>query len=282
MVSLSLIGGNGDVISLDSTDYQATVGLTGTGIPASQLQLTESAGDGGTWRGTRKAMRDIDLPIVVLGSSRTDVEEKLRRLANALSDRVGVPKLVVEYADSSAYEIDVHYVAGAETVHGGESGDYYCQWAITLRAPNPYWHSINAYEFAVSASSTAATFLPNLRNLNVSPSDTLGSVTVENTGDVPAYPVWTLTGPLESVSIGLDGVGFTYTETLSAGVSIIIDTQAATVKNSAGVNKYGNLSAAPKLFRIPPGTSTLQITATGTSAGARISGYFQPLREVIY
>jgi hypothetical protein len=113
VISFSLIGSNGDIIAFDNTDFVITAGLRGTGLPVSELRVTQSAGDGATWRSTRKASRDIDLPLVVLGSSRNDVESKLRRFARAVADRYGTPKLRATYEDGQSWEIEVHYVSGA-------------------------------------------------------------------------------------------------------------------------------------------------------------------------
>lgn len=290
MVSFSIVGGNGDVISLDSgSDFVATKGLTGTGMVKADLRVTPSAGDGGTWRSTRRQSRDIDLPVTVLGSSRDDVEAKLRRLSNALSDRVGTPKLRVTYGDGSSWELDVHYVGGAETQHGSDAGDFFCTWAMTLQAPDPYWVSTTAQQYAVKASGATRGLLgapvgttATLSALRVSTSQAIGTLAVENTGDVDAYPVWVIDGPSTNVAVTIGGVGFAYTETLVAGDRITIDTRTATVTNASGTNKYSKLGTAPKLFRIPPGTSTLSITATGADTNTRISGYFNPRREVVY
>lgn len=290
VVNLTLIGANGDTIPLDNgSDFVLSSGFRGTGLAASELRVTASAGDGGTWRGTRKASRDLDVPLTVLGSSRDDVETKLRRFAAALSDRYGTPKLRATYGDGTSYDLEVHYVAGAETTYGSDARNLFCNWAMTWQAPDPFWVSNRAVEFSVGASAQTRGLLAapvgetaTLSALRVSSSQALGSLTIENPGDVDAFPVWTIDGPATSVSITLDGVGFTYGETLVSGNRITIDTRTATVTNAAGVNKYGFLGTAPKLFRIPPGTSTLSIVATGADSNTRINGYFNPRREVIF
>jgi phage-related protein len=288
-INLSLIGSNGDVIHFDEVDFVIGTGLRGTGIPVSEVRVTQSAADGATWRSTRKASRDLDVPVTVLGHNRDDVETKLRRLANALSDRYGAPKLRATYDDGASYEIEVHYVSGAETTYGSDAGNVFCLWAMTWTAPDPYWVSTLSSQYSVNASSSSAGLLSadvgqtaTLSALRVSSSQALGSLTIENAGDVDAFPVWVIDGPATNVSITLDGVGFDYTETLALGDRITIDTKTASVTDSEGVNKYGFLGSAPKLFRIPPGTSTLSIVAEGAEAATRISGNFNPRREVIF
>lgn len=286
MVTLdfSLIGGNADVIPFNgSQGYQLLTGFTGLGIPTTDVRITNSAGDGGTWRSTRRGVRDLDLPLYVEGEDRADVETKLRRLTSALDDRNGVaPKLVAYYGDGTSYELEVHYAAGAETQYGADAGAQYCRWVLTLRAPNPYWTSVQAVSFSLGASTGTRGLLPELDRLLVKSSQVLGSFSLTNPGDVPAFPVWTLEGPATTTSVTLSGVGWTYNESLSAGDKITVDTGAATVKNASGVNKYAYLGTAPKLFAIPAGECTLSIVMTGTSTASKVSGYFNPRREVLF
>lgn len=281
-LQFSIIGGNGDVIPLDGQqDYQLTSGFRGVGIPTTEVRIDQSAGDGGVWRSTRRGVRELDLPIVVFGANRDDVEAKLRRLAAALSDRFGAPQLAATYTDGAQYTIDVHYTGGAETVFGADAGETYCRWVITVQAPDPFWVSSEAVNFSLSANSTVRGLLPQLDQLKVSPSSVIGSFTVENPGDVEAYPVWTLTGKSESLSVSLSGVGFTYSESIASGIRVF-NTRAATVVDGSGVNKYANLGAAPKLFAIPPGSATISVVVSGSDATTRLSGYFNPRREVLH
>jgi phage-related protein len=285
MVTLdfALLGANGDTIRLDgSVDFYLTKGFTGLGIPSTDLKLTPSAGDGSTWRSTRRGIRELDLPIVVVGSDRSDVESKLRRLASAMSDRYGTPKLLALYSDGASYEIEVHYAGGAETTFGSEAGSTFANWNIALQAPDPYWTSQQSVLFSLGASSGTKGLLPELDRMLVQTSQLLGSFSVENPGDVDAFPVWTFEGTSTGISVTLKGVGFSYTETLGTTGKVIVNTKDATVKDASNVNKYAYLGSAPKLFSIPPGSSTMSITATGSDTTTRISGYFNPRREVLH
>lgn len=291
MVNLNffILGGNGDTIALDgSQDYYLTTGFRGIGIPTTDVRITNSAGDGGVWRSTRRGIREMDLPITTVGTDRADVEAKLRRLAKALSDRYGTPKLLASYSDNTQYDIEVHYTGGAETVFGSDAGETYAKWVVTLSAPDPYWTSRQAVTFSVSASTgtrglLAAPSAPNsLNRLILQSSQVLGSFVVENPGDVDAFPVWTIEGTSTNTAITLNGVGFSYTETLGTTGKIIINSKTATVVNGSGTNKYAYLGSAPKLFTLPPGSSTISVIVTGADTTSKISGYFNPRREVLH
>lgn len=285
-LTLSLVGGNGDVIPFSTgSGYVLTSGLRGLGIPSTDVRITPSAGDGGVWRSTRRGIREFDLPITVLGTDRGDVEIKLRRLASALSDRVGKPYLRATYSDGEGpYDIEVHYTGGAETTFGEDAGEVFCKWAITVQAPEPYWTSIDSETFTLGASGEIRGLLPELQKLKVSSSQVIGSVTVENAGDVEAYATWTFRGPMDSVTVTApNGKSFVYEAEIVEGDTITIDTKMGTVVDQDGVNCYGNLGATPKLFPIPPGRSQLSIEATGTTPETSlITCSYKPRREVLH
>ena len=285
-ISISLIGSNGDTIELTNefSDYILTTGVLGFGIPPTQVRIAESASAGGTWRNTKRGVRDIDLPIVVTGTDRQDLENKLRRLSNCLQDIDGPTKIRATYTDGTAFELAAHYVGGGDVEYGADSNGRQAKWVISMQAPNPYWESVNPQNFTLQMNDERGLLKGNtsLTQLRLSGQYGFGDVTLVNTGDVVAYPTWTITGPVDSVSISQNGVGFTYTETVAAGDQIIIDTFSGTVTDQDGINRYGNLAAAPKLFAIKPGTTTVTISAPGADATSVIAGNFKPRREVLH
>lgn len=285
-VSISLIGSNGDTIQLTDSfsDYILTTGVLGFGIPPTQVRIAESAAAGGTWRNTKRGVRDIDLPIVVTGTDRQDIENKLRRLSNCLQDINGPTKIRASYSDGTAYELNAHYVGGGDVEYGQDSNGKLAKWVISMQAPNPYWESVDPQNFTLQMNDGRGLLkgTTSLSQLRLSGQYGFGDVTLINTGDVVAYPTWTITGPANSFSISQGGIGFTYDEPIAAGDQIIVDTFSGTVKDQNGVNKYGNLAAAPKLFPIKPGTQTVTISAPGADATSIIAGNFKPRREVIH
>lgn len=290
-LDLYLIGGNADTIPFDgSQGIILTTGLRGTGIAPTSVRVQNSAGDGGVWRSTRRTSREFDLPIAVVGESREAVESSLRRLSAALSDRVSAPRLRAVYSDGTGpFDIEVHYTGGAETTWGAEAGASYCRWPITLTAPDPYWTSVDSESMFLGADPDPRGLLPRLVNLPVKSSQVIGEFTVDNAGDVDAYPVWTFRGPIDSVTItSATGQSFSYDAVIAEDETITIDTYAGTVLDQDNTNQYANLGASPKLFTIPAGRSVLNVDATGTSPGVAgvgaslITCSYKPRREVIH
>lgn len=284
-ISISLIGSNGDTIALtnDYSDFILTTGVLGFGIPPTRVRIAESASAGGVWRNTKRGVRDIDLPIVVLGDNRADLETKLRRLSNLLQDTNGPTKIRASYSDGTAFELNAHYVGGGDVEYGDESNGVRAKWVISMQAPQPYWESVNPLNYTLKLSPERGLIRnTSLSKLRLAGQYGFGNVTLINPGDVVAYPVWVVNGPCDSVSITENGVGFTYTEPVAIGESITIDTFSGTVTDQNGVNKYANLATAPKLFPVRPGTVTVNFGIPGATNSTVIAGNLRPRREVIH
>lgn len=284
-ITVSLSGSNGDSLAIDNENYVLETGLTGFGIPAPVLRIDKSASNGGVFRYSKRDVRILDLPISIIAQPGEDIQVKLRRLAAILRGPVTV---TVSYDSGEAFYIVGYFNGGAETQFGQDATHDYCRWVITLECPQPFWTSEIAQSFSVSAISgtkgllKATTGISTLSRLQVKSSQTIGALTIENLGDVEAPIVWQIKGPSTNVTFSSNGFSFNYTETLTSADTITIDTEKGTVVNAAGVNKYQYLGPAPKLFSIQPGVSTVSITAVGSDTNTKISGYFQPRREVIH
>lgn len=283
-LSMTLTGTNADTISFDDDNYVLEVGTRGFGIPSPILRIDPSASNGGTYRFSKRDVREIDLPIAILGASKTETEAKLRRLSNILRDKA---VLEVTYENGEVWTLDVYLAGGGQTTFGSTANDYFCQWDLILQAPQPFWQSTNPFSVSIISDATtrgllAGDFPKSLAFLRVKTSQAFGTVTVSNDGDVDAPAVWVITGPSTLTTITLDGVGFTFDDALTSAETITIDCEAGTVKDQDGVNRYAGLGSAPKLFAIPPGNATLTITVTGATSNTRVQGSFAERREVLH
>jgi hypothetical protein len=283
-LSMTLTGTNADTISFDDENYVVEVGTRGFGIPSPILRIDPSASNGGTFRFSKRDVREINLPIAILGASQTETEAKLRRLSNILRDKA---VLSVTYENGEVWTLDVYLAGGGETQFGSTGNDYFCQWDLALQAPQPFWQSTDPFSISIISDTTTRGLLAgdapkSLAFLRVKTSQAFGTVTVSNDGDVDAPAVWIITGPSTLTTITLDGVGFTFEDALTSVETITIDCEAGTVKDQDGVNRYAGLGSAPKLFAIPPGNATLTVTVTGATSNTRVQGYFSRRREVLH
>lgn len=282
-VTISLVGSNGDTIALaNDGDYVLLTGARGFGMPSSEVRIDASTGDGGVWRSSRRGVRDLDLPIAILGTSRDDVETKLRRLARLLQDTSGATRIVATYSTGTSVYLDAHFTGGAETQFGDDAGLNWCRWVVTLQAPQPYWKTGSESSFSFGSGNTGRGLLPKLTKLRVSSSQTLGLVTVNNVGDVPAYPRWVIKGPVTNLRITDGTRSFGFPGTILQGKTYTIDTLNATVVDEQGSNLYAELGTAPKLFTLLPGTQSIEVTGDEATADTEVVCYYSPRYEVVH
>jgi hypothetical protein len=282
-VNYSLVGANGDTLAFDEQNFLLNPGMSGFGIPSTSVRIDESAGDGGVWRHSKRGIRELDIPITVIGTDRNEVQEKLRRLAKITQDKTGATQLIATYSDGKQLKLEMHYVAGGESKWGGDdSGVTWCRWVMSFRAPQPYWVSTSTESFSIRSGNTGRGLLPQLSKLRVSSSSSLGTVTVSSSADVEAYPVWTITGPVTSFTASNGTQTFSFPGVIVSGETLYVNTQTGEVTDNSGANAYARLGSAPKLFPIQPGVTTIEITGLSTDNDTRIVCDYALRYEVVH
>lgn len=256
-----LAGSGNGVVALE--------GVSGAGLPDVTTQWIEGAGDGAQYRGGRVLPRDIDLPLFVQTSSRAELRAIVSRLSTMLAGPVTL-RFIED--DGTSWTLSARRVGGGGLALGPDTNAKdWLTTVITLRAGDPFWTSSVTTRREIVPSAGRG-MLGRLSKLQLSASQTLGNISMENDGDAPAYPVWTITGPgTNLVATSATGESFTWTGTLTAGQSLTINTSTASVVDGTGTNRYAQLAAAPKLWRIPPGVTTALVSLTGTTSASRIA-----------
>lgn len=282
MVTYSLVGSNNDTIVFDNETFILETGMTGFGIAPTSVRIEDSAGDGGVWRHTKRTTRDVDLPIAILGTSQSDVQEKLRRLSRLTQDKSGPTKLVADYGNGTSLALELHYVGGAEGQWGDSENLNYARWVFSFKAPQPFWTSTSSESFSINSGVSGRGLLPQLSKLKVSSSNSLGTIIVSSSADVDSYPIWTITGPITDFTASNGTQSFTLEGTIPSGVTYYVNTEAGTVTNSSGANAYSLLGPAPKLFPIPPGFTTIEVTGGDTDANTIIRCDYALRYEVVH
>lgn len=282
MSGFKLTGANGDEITFDLTEFVLNEGILGLGIPPTVVRIDESSRDGGTFRFSRRGIRQIDLPVTVLGANSLAVEASLRRLAKITQDTSG-PTRLTALRDAGNVFIDLHYVGGAELDFGGGSGGQeFARALFSFQAAYPYWQSADTESFSVTAGSTGRGLLPNLTKLQVASSQAIGLINVNNTSDVPVYPTFTITGPVNGLQVTLNGEGWSFTENLVTGEQFVVNHSLGTVVNTAGSNRYDILSTSPKFFALQPGVSSILVIGTAATADTAITAEYNLAYEVVH
>jgi hypothetical protein len=147
-----------------------------------------------------------------------------------------------------------------------------------LEAAGAYWQGEPITRSWVSAAA-ADFFMPTGGVFHITPSNTIGSSAIDNPGDVPAWPVWTVRGPFDTATIGVSGADIEIPFDLTAGQWLQIDTRPdrQSVVDNTGADRVADLGAVA-FAPIPAGQSvTLSIGATVTGVGFAVDAELTPL-----
>ena len=86
---------------------------------------------------------------------------------------------------------------------------------------------------------------------------------VNNAGNYPSYPVFTITGPVTNPTVTLQSTGeyFTVTTTLASTDTLVIDMKAGTVILNGTATRYGSVAIGSTWFAITPGSQSIQVSS---------------------
>ena len=209
---------------------------------------------GETVTNVRTEPRSLAVPIVIHGSTETDLDNAIGQLGGFLAATEGICRIIWTRASGAAREIAAYYQSGAETIRTVNLADHrHVEAQLVFRAMYPYWRG-----YGVNDNNAGANFFDF----------TFGGtfvVTFNNPGDVETWPEWTFTAPLENIEISnlVTGRYFRITEILTGAQTVRIDTDP----RNRGVyldDVYRPDILDPSnadLFPFVPGDNTVQLRA---------------------
>ncbi len=231
-------------------------------------------------RFVRSKPATITWPIYVGGETHLEYLERLRQIRRAFAMTVHrglTGTLTVARPDGTARSIEAYYASGLE----GEAGEgwLYSKDAVSLFCPDGYWtgtESITETRSYIPGSDFLSPFP------TISDSLALGETTIDNPGDVQAWPYWTVTGPMTAL-VGTNvttGYEFVLTYGLAAGEQLTITTDRPMVRGPAGQNLAANLNwPAAYLWSLAPGDNDVIFNLSGGGPGTQIQLSFRPRYE---
>lgn len=138
-------------------------------------------------------------------------------------------------------------------------------YVVQLVAEDPYWRGAPVRREFTAGSTSPFVPVEGGPSFTISDASTIANATIDNPGDVDAWPVWTVYGPTTDVTVGIGTALVGIPGDLDADDVLVIDTdprrQSATLN---GVRQRGVL--APHDFAPIPagGISALSLTMVGT------------------
>lgn len=150
----------------------------------------------------------------------------------------------------------------------------WANYGLLLNAEQPFWTEPDiSRTFRPTGSS--AFYSPGGAVINITAGSSISGASVFNPGDMEAYPVWEIVGPVSEATVGVDGHLITVPFAVPDGQTLVIDTHPEKLTAvMGGVDKIANLASAD-FAPIPTGeVSTLSLTTAG---GGYVNLRFTPL-----
>lgn len=229
-----------------------------------------TAFDGGVLVNRRRSVRGIVLPIYLIHATR--VQTLMSQLATMLQ---GPGKL--QYSDGTdTRELrQVIYEAGIDG--SGIANKLQRLLAVSLIALDPWWYGPAASQILSTDAPTA--FDAALSFDSVLPFDGGGSTAVLVLGDIEAYPVFTVTGPVTTLVAGSGGLSWAIASPLGASDTLVVDHRPSSrgPRKNGGTVDWSLLTQASRLFPLAQGAAVAVTTgATGTTGATQLVMSYEP------
>lgn len=263
--------------------YFTTFGISGWGATTYEFSVDPEPRGGEDVRFIRSLPARITWPMHVWGETHLAFIENLREIKRAITSTVHrrAPGTLTVYRStgmSSGRAIDVYYEEGFRG-EGGVEDYLFANPVITFYAPDGYWRDI-------TPTTVLRQYSPGVNFLNPFPSissgQVIGATTVTNPGEVDAWPEWTVTGPMSSLTATNHTTGheFILTYGLAAAEELTITTHHPTVRGPAGENLVNAINwPTAYLWPLMTGDNEVEFTVGGSGSGTAIELSFYPRYE---
>jgi len=210
-------------------------------------------------------------PLRVAGRTHTQFVAAVRQLARAFTQtrRLGPGRIVIRRPDGTAREIEAWYDGGIDGAP--DQTLLRDHFVLNLYCPDPYWRDEQPTVLAYAHSDPVDFYDPFA---SISSGQVLGQATVDNNGDVEAWPELTLTGPAEEfrATNTTTGESFTLTVSLSQGESVTVTTEPPRVRKDDGSNLVGALNwPDASLWALQPGRNDIELAVDGADEGTTVT-----------
>jgi phage-related protein len=261
--TIEYVAADGDTVTL----YKVR-GAAGRWMPPVHVDDRPVPGDHGTrFRGCRFDAAQPVIPILIEGADPEAYRQALRDVASALNPAKGVGKLRATF-DGAVREQSAIYIDG---LNHPEDFPLHGQPAVMFRAFDPFWYD-TATVVGTFETGTAAPFFPILP-IRLASSEVFADAVVDNTGDIEAWPIWTITGPASSLILEHvdSGKQLALDYTLAAGDVVTVDTSPGvkTVTLDDGTNLFPYLSSR-QFWPLVRGANNIRVELGGATDDSQV------------
>ncbi|MGW2919527.1 phage tail domain-containing protein [Streptomyces angustmyceticus] len=298
--SVSIAGSNGQGEEIPLTAFEDTTwpaiimqsGATGLDLPPFGLFSDESPNlDGSIFRSARAAAREIMIPVYLHGIDRQTVNQLKRKLFQSLNPKRGYCLLRFTEGNGSTRHLSAYYKGGMEGAEGTDSAGFtWARYGLTFTAMDPWFYQDRSesvrWDFGTGEPLLSATapFLPMhiADGVMGGPGD---SLVISNPGDIEAWPIWKLYGPIKSFTLSSPAGESIKASPAAGGADLVpsgrvltIDTRPGkkTVKDDTGLNYWDKLDKNPMFWSVEPGDTNAGVSVVTGAGKAAVGLSFRP------
>jgi phage-related protein len=144
---------------------------------------------------------------------------------------------------------------------------------LAFRASDPYWQDSVEQSLVATINTTSFTWFPFLP-LVLGASDVFAGATINNSGDVDAWPIITAVGPGTGLTVTnvTTGLAWTFTGAMGDTDRLVVDTRPGhkSVKLNGG-NQFARLSDPSVLWPLVPGYNRISIGFAGATIATSVT-----------
>lgn len=223
-------------------------------------------------RDTRHDARNFSLALWITAANDVALRTAMRDLVVSMNPKRGPGRIRFTSPTGDQREIVCSYSAGlglAEKL-GDTSGLNMQRATVVFRAHDPYWSAVSD-DSATYVTGTVPNFFPFFP-LRLATSQVVVDTSINNVGDLEAWPIITIVGPGSVIKATNLTTGL-YTNfptlVLATGESIIIDTRPGekTAVMQDNTNVFPYISATSALWPLVVGSNAIRIEMSGATAG---------------
>lgn len=273
---VTLTGVDGSTWDLNNGPVELLGGVQGlfSPPPLTHRWRTAAALDGDTWTGFRTERRDLTLPVRTTGKTWDDWQATDTAFLEGALDPEGEAMLTVTSPDAVSKTLGIRYVTDGNTADATDPLLLRERVYDSLQVTSgwPFWRGDDYVE--TFKQGDARDFFVNDGSQNlfyITPSAGFQTAKVSNPGHVASWPIYTISGPTTTFSVGIGDSVVTSSRALSASESVTVETATRRIYNQDGDRVWTwmdtkNFSPVPRGDNIP-----LSITVSGYTSATSVA-----------
>ncbi|MGE3267148.1 MAG: hypothetical protein AB7P40_00275 [Chloroflexota bacterium] len=266
----------------DGETIRYTRGSVGLGLPPLDIVRSEVPYQPGSRvRRVRTTERELTLPFLLQADAYADLRTQKQVMqrylwsSDAEGDDVRYGYLRFTLVTGDTRQIRALYLEGLE----GDTSQQYVTWediALTFLCPDGWFEDISDTVVTFTKGAAAVTWFGRpWFPFTLLGSTLIDSVSVDNTGDLEAWPIWTLTGPANSPVFRnlTTGAILSIPYNVPAGGTLTIDTRPGyrRVVDQTGNSRYGVIPAGSTLWSLARGLNQISVSAGSTTTATALT-----------